>query len=205
MKTAFNLFFFIQTLLVSVSALAQTRTWSLPIESARVGPVATIVAPGTSWPPGTPLGGFAAEAPVALVGRFYDALAAGKTSVATALACPEVSKTFTSAGLERVQRSLEDFQTRERVGVMQFANRSLVFVRLTSRSEVILRVLEVLPASGTRGQCINEPDPMVLMLKDRLAASMSDLTPIDNSNPYPNGIPSQPASRSVNSSSGRAP
>jgi hypothetical protein len=172
------------------SALSQAAVWDIPVRSNRVGLVATIVAPGVAWPAGTPLGGYAAQAPVAVVGSFYAALAAGNVSAAAALVCPADRAAFAANADELISRA-QEFRTQERVGLIQQPSRALVFVRLNSQSGVQLRMSEVLPPSGASGSCITQQDPTASLVRDLLAASMSELTVPDFPNPYPNGVPAQ--------------
>jgi hypothetical protein len=137
------------------------------------------------------LGGFAAQAPVTVVGNFYAALASGNVATAITLICPADRIAFGSADTEQLKAYLQEFRTQQRVGLIQYPSRSLLFVRLNSQSEVLLRVIEVLPPSGSTGSCITQVDPMATLLRDLLAASMPDVSAQDFPNPYPNGIPNR--------------
>jgi hypothetical protein len=128
---------------------------------------------------------------VSVVGRFYAALADGNVAAATALVCPADRAAFTGATVDQLITRAQEFRAQERVGLIQHPSRALVFVRLNSRSGVQLRMIEVLPPSGSTGSCITQQDPSASLLRDLLAASMSDLSTPDLPNPYPNGVPAK--------------
>ena len=76
-------------------ASAQTPgTWRFPVISAVAGTTGWISMPGKQWPAGTPMDVNAYEEPVAIVSRFYAALATGNLTAAAQFICPADKSLF---------------------------------------------------------------------------------------------------------------
>jgi len=189
---------------LSAAASAQSGSWQFPLLSPKVGQVGTILVPGERWSAGTPLDGYAAEEPLTIVQKFYQALAAGDLTAATALICAGDRPAFAGADAQNLVQYLQTYPTRERVGIIQYPTLDLVFIRLVSPSGAILRAIEVLPPAADpilnvypapprrTSSCITQLDEAGAALRDMLAQTMPELHDPSFPNPFPNGLPDKP-------------
>ena len=190
--------------LLATAASAQSGTWQFPLTSPSVGQVGTVVVPGEAWAPGTPLDGYAAEEPLTIVQRFYQALSAGDVATATQLICVGDRPAFAGANGQDLAQYLKTYTGRERVGIIQYPTLDLVFVRLVAPSGAILRAIEVLPPAADpilnvypapprrTSSCITQLDEAGAALRDMLAQTMPELRNPAFANPFPNGLPNKP-------------
>ena len=185
------------------SASAQgLGTWQFPVVSAVAGTVGSIAMPGKQWPAGTPMDVNAYEEPVAIVSRFYAALATANLAAASQFICAGDRTLFASQDAASVVSYLQTYSSRERVAVIQYPTVALVFVRLIATDgSKLLKVLELLPPAADpilhvypppprRTQsCITQLDEVAESLRDLLAATMPELHSPVIPNPFPNGVP----------------
>ena len=183
------------------AASAQNGTWQFPLLSPLVGNTGTITMPGESWPPGTPLDGYASEDAVKIVQQFYAALQAGNMTTATQLICPGDKPAFAAANAQDLMLYMQTYPSRERVAVIQYPTLDVVFVRLVAPTGRVLRAIEVLPPAADpivnsfpspprrTTSCITQLDEAAAAIRDLLAQTMPDLRDPSFPNPWPGGIP----------------